>query len=425
VSGPRRLGPVTRGLIGVTGAGWLGNVLSYLLVLAAARRLGSDDYAALVTLINLLLVGSVPSFALQAVGARRMAIGEERGLWQAGLLTGLGAGLLVVAISPLLRSFLHLPSLLGLLLVAVALPATAVQGLCQGVVQGEQRFRALAVITFVGIVGKALAGLVGLLIFGTATSSMAAIAIGVIAASAGSAIALPELRQRAHGGRRLLVPLIGEAAHASHAYGVFLLLSVFDVLLARHVLPGRAAAVYAAGSILTKGTLWLPQSVANVLFASLVDSERHHRVFARAVAGIAGVAGAIALGCWPFGWIAATVVAGDRYPELGSEIWQFAVLGGCLAVLQFTLVAGLAVRSLGVTVLIWLTVLAEAVGVFALGGHPSVRAVIGLMDVINLVSVTVAIMLRLRFGRLRFSGLRLGRPRRRASVGSAASSESD
>jgi hypothetical protein len=389
---------MTRGLIGVTGASWLGNILSYLLVLIAARRLGADDYAALVTLINLLLIGSVPSFALQAVAARRMAVGEQRGLWQAGLLTGSGAGLVLAAISPLLSAFLHLPSIFGLLLVAVALPATAVQGLCQGVVQGEQRFTELAVITFVGIVGKSLAGLIGLVVFGTATGAVAAIAIGVTAAAAGSAIALPELRRTAHGGRLLLVPLITEATHASHAYGVFLLLSVSDVLLARHVLTSHPAAVYAAGSILTKGTLWLPQSVANVLFASLVDSERHRRIFVRAVAGIAAMAGAIALCCWPFGWIAAKVVAGNKYPELGSVIWQFAVLGGCLAILQFTLVAGLAVRSLGVTVLIWLTVAAEAVAVFSLGAHPAVRSVITLMDLVNLVSAAAAIGLRLRAG---------------------------
>jgi len=395
VSGPRRIRPITRGLIGVTGAGWLGNMLSYLLVLLAARRLSSNDYAALVTLINLLLVGSVPSFALQAVAARRVAVGEERGLWQAGLLTGLGAGVVLAAISPLLATFLHLPSLFALLLVALALPATAVQGLCQGVVQGEQRFSWLAAITFVGIVGKSLGGLIGLVVFGTATATIAALVIGVIAAAAGSAIVLPELRRGWQAGRRLL-PLIAEAAHASHAYGAFLLLSVSDVLLARHVLPSHAAAVYAAGSIVTKGTLWLPQSVANVLFASLVDAERHRRIYIRAVAGIAGVAAAIALCCWPFGWIAARVVAGDRYPELGSVIWQFAVLGGCLAIVQFSLVAGLALRKLAVIVLMWLTVLAETVGVFSLGAHPSVRAVISLMDLINLVSAAVAVGLRLR-----------------------------
>jgi hypothetical protein len=387
--------PVARGLVGVTAAGWLGNVLSYLLLLAAARKLGADDYGSLVTLINLLLIGSVPSFALQAVGARRMAAGESGGLWQAGLAIGVGAGAALLLISPLLLSFLHLPSLLGLLFAALSLPATAVQGLCQGVLQGEQRFTELAVVTFVGIAGKSLAGLIGLLAFGTSTGSLGAVAIGVNLAAAGSALALPELRQRAHDGLRLLGPLLVESAHAAHAYGVFLLLSVADVLLARHVLPGPAAAVYAAGSILTKATLWLPQSAANVLFASLTDAERHQRVVVRAVAGIAGLAAVIVAGCWLLGGLVARVVGGNRYPELGDRIWLFAVLGGCLAIVQFTLVAGLAVRSLAVTALIWLTLLAEVVGVFSLGAHPAVTSVIGLMCLINLASAGCAVVLRL------------------------------
>jgi len=394
----RRTRSVARGLVGVTGAGWLGNLLSYLLVLVAARRLGANNYAELVTLINLLLIGSVPSFALQAVGARRQATGEANGLWQAGLLVGLGAGVVMAAISPLLTAFLHMPSPAGVLLVAVCLPATAVQGLCQGVVQGEQRFTALAVITFVGITGKSLAGLIGLIGWGSAVATLTAIAIGVNLAAAGSALVLPELRRRAHGGRTLLVPLIGETGHASHAYGIFLVLSVVDVLLARHVLDSHAAAVYAAGSILTKGVLWLPQSVANVLFASLTDAERHRAIFLRAVAGIAGVAGAIAVCCWPLGWLAARVVAGNRYPELADKLWLFAILGGCLAVTQFCLVAGLAVRNLRIIVLIWLTVLAEAIGVLSLGQHPAVSSVIEVVCLINLVSAGGAVLLRLRPG---------------------------
>jgi O-antigen/teichoic acid export membrane protein len=388
--------PITRGLLGVTAAGWLGNILSYLLLLAAARKLGADDYASLVTLINLLLVGSVPSFALQAVGARRMATGQSEGLWQAGLAIGAGAGVIILLISPLLRSFLHLPSLFGLIFVAICMPATAVQGLCQGVVQGEQRFARLAAITFIGIAGKSFAGLVGLLLSGSATITLAAIAVGVTIAGLVSALALPELRRNGFHGWRRLGPLITESGHASHAYGVFLLLSVADVLLARHVLPTRSAAVYAAGSILTKATLWLPQSVANVLFASLTDAERHRRVFARAASSIAVLAAGIAAGCWLLGSLATKVVAGSKYPELSDKIWLFAVLGGCLAVTQFTLVAGLAVRSVGVTALIWLTVLAEAVGVFSLGHHPAVSSVIELMCLINLVSAGCAAGLRLR-----------------------------
>jgi hypothetical protein len=387
---------VARGLVGVTVAGWLGNVLSYLLLLAAARRLGTADYAELVTLFNLLLVGSVPSFALQAVAARRMATRQADGLWQAGLSIGVGAALLIAAISPLLVAFLHLPSTYGVLFVAVSMPGTALQGLCQGVLQGEQRFVGLAATTFIGIAGKSFAGLVGLFVTDSAAPTMFAIAIGVSLAAAVSAFGLPELRRRASSGLRALGPLITECGHASHAYGVFLLLSVADVLLARHVLPTSAAALYAAGSILTKATLWLPQSVANVLFASLADTERHHRVFARAVASIAALAGALVLGCWLLGSLVAEVVGGNKYPQLDGQVWLFAILGGCLAIVQFTLVAGLAVRSVGVTALIWLTVLAEAVAVLSLRGQPSVREVIGTVCLINLVSAGCAVGLRLR-----------------------------
>ncbi|HEX2903784.1 MAG TPA: hypothetical protein VHO01_10060 [Jatrophihabitans sp.] len=386
---------VGRGLAGVTVAGWLGNVLSYLLLLAAARSLSSDDYAAVITLINLLLVGSVPSFALQAVAARRVAAGQPAGLWRAGLLVGVGVAVLLLLITPILQAFLRLPSAFGLLFVAIALPATALQGLCQGVLQGEQRFLGLAVVTFVGIAGKSFAGLLGLLLSHSATVTMLAIAVGVSAAAAGSVAALAELyRQQAPAWRRLR-PLVVEAGHASHAYGAFLLLSVADVLLARHVLPEHAAAVYAAGSILTKATLWLPQSVANVLFASLADVERHRLVFVRAVAAIAGLAAVIVALCLPLGRLADTIVVGHRYPELAGTIWLFAVLGGCLAIVQFTLVAGLAVRSVAVTTLIWLTVVAEAIGVLSLGAHPAVTSVIRLMCLINLVSAGVAVAMRL------------------------------
>jgi hypothetical protein len=384
-----------RGLLGVTAAGWLGNALSYLLLLSAARRLGTADYAELVTLLNLLLIGSVPSFALQAVAARRVATGSADGLLAAGTLIGSAAALLTALLSPALVAFLHLPGLAGPLLVAVSMPGTALQGLCQGVWQGEQRLTGLAVSTFVGTAGRSGAGLLGLFLGGTSTAAVAALAVGVSVPAAGCVLALPELRAR---GRRALRSLIGEASHASHAYGVFLLLSVSDVLLARHVLSTAAAAVYAAGSVLTKASLWLPQSVANVLFASLTDHDRHHRVFARAVAGLAALAVALVTGSWLLSGLVTEVVGGGRYPQLRGDAWLFALLGSCLAVLQFSLVAGLAVRSVVVTALIWATVATEAVVALNLGPNPSVGRVIALMAALNLLTALGAVLLRLAPG---------------------------
>jgi len=390
--------PGARGLLGVTVAGWAGNLLSYLLLLAAARRLGTADYAELVTLLNLLLIGSVPSFALQAVAARRVATGSADGLLEAGATIGVGAALLTAALSPALVAFLYLPGLAGPLLVALAMPGTALQGLCQGVWQGERRLPGLAVATFVGTAGRSGAGLIGLFLGGTSTSAVAALAVGVSLPAAGCVLALPELRRR---GRHALASLVTEASHASHAYGVFLLLSVSDVLLARHVLSTSAAAVYAAGSVLTKASLWLPQSVANVLFASLTDSDRHHRVFARAAAGVAGLGLAVVAGSWLLSGLVTEVVGGGRYPQLRQDAWLFALLGGCLAVLQFTLVAGLALRNVVVTALIWATVAGEAAMALSLGPHPSVRLVIGLMAGVNLLTAAAAVLLRLAPGYLR------------------------
>jgi O-antigen/teichoic acid export membrane protein len=251
------------------------------------------------------------------------------------------------------------------------------------------------VATFAGTAGRSGAGLLGLILGGTSTSAVAALAVGLTVPAAGCVLALPELRRS---GRQALLSLVAEAGHASHAYGVFLLLSVSDVLLARHVLSTSAAAVYAAGSVLTKASLWLPQSVANVLFASLTDEDRHHRVFARAAAGLAGLGLAVVAGSWLLSGLVTEVVGGGRYPQLREDAWLFALLGGCLAVLQFTLVAGLAVRNVVVTALIWASVAGEAVLALSLGPHPSVRLVIGLMAALNLLTALAAVLLRLAPG---------------------------
>jgi hypothetical protein len=387
-----------RGFAGVTAAGLLGNALSYLLLLVAARRLLAVDYSELVTLLNILLIGYVPSLALQAVAARRTATATTTGLLRATLLIAFGAAAVTTALTPLLVVFLHLPSPSGPLLIAASLPGIAVQGLCQGIWQGLERFHALAITTFVGIFGRSAVGLAGLVIGRTSTITLAAIAVGVTVCAAASLVATPHARQgiphQAHELRTLLV----ECAHASHAYGVFLLLSTTDLLLARHSLGATLAAVYAAGSVLTRIALWLPQSVASVLFASLTDVDRHRSLFMRASIALAGLGALMAGGAWLLNGLVTAVIAGNKYPQLKSDVWLFAALGGCLAIIQFALIAGLAVRSTVVTVLLWISIAAEAVTVLSLGSHATVRSIVVAVCVINLTAATAAVLLRVRAG---------------------------
>ena len=63
----------------VTAAGFGANLLSYAVLLAAVHVLSPSGYGQIVVLLNVLLVGTVPSFAVQTVTARRVAVGDTAG----------------------------------------------------------------------------------------------------------------------------------------------------------------------------------------------------------------------------------------------------------------------------------------------------------------------------------------------------------
>ena len=402
-AGRRATAELARGFAGVTAASVLGNVFSYVLLLTAARRLDVSDYSALVSLLNVLLIGSVPQFALQAVVARRVATGNTHDLLRVGAGLAAAVGVLFALIAPAEEAFLHLNGPIPSLLVALAIPGTALQGFCQGAWQGRQRFGALAAATFAGLAGRTGLGLAGLLIGGTATSALTALAVGVTAVAAVCLLLLPRLgpttgESGVRPARHELVAetrsLLTECAVAAHAYAVLLLLSVADVLLANHVLDRHAAAVYAAGSIMTKTALWLPQSAANVLFASMTDHGRHRELFLRAVAGLVGLGAVLTVGGWFAGGLASTLISGDRYPELHSHVWLFAALGSCLAVTQFAVVSGLALRDGRAAWVAWLTIVAEVIGVYALGEDPGVGAIVLTVAGVNVIAAAATVAFR-------------------------------
>ncbi|MGI8760522.1 MAG: hypothetical protein ACR2LF_04320 [Jatrophihabitantaceae bacterium] len=390
------------GLLPVTLATIAGNALSYLLLVLAARWLRPVEYSETVTLLNVLLVGSVPCLALQAVAARRTATGTPRGVLRLGALVGVVTALVTIAISPGVVAFLRLPSPIGVLLVALAFPFAAVQGTAQGIMQGMRRFRALAAVTFAGIFGRSALGLAGLAVTGTAAGTLAAVSAGNAAAASCLVGASPRVGAWARQSWPQARNLLAELAHASHAYGTFLLLTTADVLLARHVLPVAAAAGYAAGSVLTRIALWLPQSLVTVLFPALTDASRHGRVVARGVAALAGVGLVLVAGSLALHHQVWSLVAGDRYAADATHAWLFVLLGSCLAVTQFALVAGLAVRSAALTGLLWLTLLVEATTVLNLGA-PSVGSVAGTACVVNLLAAAAGVAIRTRTRRHRLA----------------------
>jgi O-antigen/teichoic acid export membrane protein len=372
----------------VTAAGFAANLLSYAVLLAAVHVLSPSGYGQIVVLLNVLLVGTVPSFAVQTVTARRVAVGDTAGTARATAVIALIASGLVVALSPALAAFLHLSHVGDLLLVAAALPGVTALGMYQGILQGQRRFAGLAAVLVLGALGRSGCGLIGLIVGHGTSLALAGAMVGTTACAV-----LVGVRLRGVLAAGPPAAPLREIAHALHAHGTFWFLSTLDLLLARHVLSSHLAAVYATGSVVTRAALWLPQSVATLVFAHLTDAQRHGHLLRRALAVVAGVGAVVVAATAAMPELVAKVVGGGRYPELVPYCWLFATLGGALAVLQLGMVAGLALRRTRQTIVLWAAVAADSV--LVLSSHPpvSIGRVVGPVVATTVLAAVASVLL--------------------------------
>jgi O-antigen/teichoic acid export membrane protein len=157
--------------------------------------------------------------------------------------------------------------------------------------------------------------------------------------------------------------ILRETAHNSQALLAFFALSNADIVVARHALDGHQAGLYAAGLILTKAMLFLPQFVVVVAFPDLATEQGRRPALLRslglvAVLGVVGIAGAFLLP-----GLALAFVGGAAYTQVSDQLWLFAVLGTVLSMLQLLVYAVLARSGRRPVLLVWV-----AFAVLILGG---------------------------------------------------------
>ena len=334
------------------------NAGNYAFNVVMAFLLGPEAYGALAALLALVLVGSVPGLALQAVVARRTTLagsGRGVGAWPgAGWLVGragFGLVLLTVLIGPGLVLFLHLDSAVPVLWLALALAPTPLLFAVQGLLQGRERFGALAAVMVAGAAVKLAAGLALVALGFGVSGAMAGVAAGgLLAALAGLRLA------RAKGpGAPAQVPEApsGEASGwwrevgtaTTGLLGLFVLANV-DVLLARHYLDRAAAGRYALGAVVAKIAFWAPQFVVTVIFPRLVGAADPRRLVGGSALLIAGFGGLLAGALALADRVGLVVpVLGGGYAGLGPLLPLFAALGTALALVQLLLFEGIATRD--------------------------------------------------------------------------------
>jgi O-antigen/teichoic acid export membrane protein len=360
------------------------NALNYAYNLAMVRPLGPGGYGALAALLALVLVGAFPAMALQVVVARHTTRrrNDERALAElwAGTLTvtleaGAALGLLCVLAAPAVAGFLHLGSLVPALWLAAALaPLPAIAAL-QGMLQGRERFGALAAVLLAGAAGKLAVGVALVALGGGVAGAVAgAAAGGGLALVTGLALVRSPLA-RSH------VRLVGSAAvrevlMAGAAILGLLLLTNLDVLLARHHLTSRAAGLYAAGSVMAKVAFWAPQCVIMVVFPRLVAPEGRARLLGRAAAVMATGGMLLVAGAALAPRLAVLLPFGREYLEVGPLLPAFAALGTVLALAELVLFSGIAAGDRRYSRLLLAAALAEG-ALIHLALHRSVGQIVG------------------------------------------------
>ncbi len=340
------------------------NVATYGFTILAARLLGPGSYGAVAAVMNLLMVLSVVALALQATAARRIAAESEhvaqieRTVLRTGLRAGLAIGLVLVALSPLVDRVLRLEDLRVALLVAVTAVPLTVMGGQAGVLQGERRWAALGAVYVAAGVPRLAVGAALLAWRPSELTAIVAVAVGSVAPVVVGWWALRADRASGpvathHGGRAIL----RESVLNSQALLAFFALSNLDVVVARNVLDPHASGLYAAGLILTKAMLFLPQFVVVLAFPAMAIGRRSGAL-ALGLLTIGGLGGVGMLACWLLPDLALVFIGGDAFVGIRDELWTFALLGTVLAMLQLLVYSVLARNGRGSSVLLWVALVA-------------------------------------------------------------------
>lgn len=333
----------------VTLGSLVANVAAYLLHLPASRWLGPEGYGAFAALLSAQLLVAVPSLALQAVVARERVRGVP-----ADALRALGTRVAVLVAAVAALAVLPVSALLATPVLATAAALAPGPVLCllateQGLLQGAERFRALAVVLAAAGAGKVVPAVAVLAAGGGVGAALAAGAAGVAVAWGGArwtttrAAGAPDhaLAGRAPGAPAASSPGVAAVLAAGQVQLAMMALTSVDLILARTLLAPEDAGRYALGAVAAKAAFWLPQAVGTVLYPRMADPAGHRGALRSAVGVLLGI-GAVVVAAAAVAAPLVPSVVGEAYRPVAGLLWGFAALGVVLSVLRALLLSTIA-----------------------------------------------------------------------------------
>lgn len=397
----------------IAGAIGLMNITTYGLTLAAARLLGPREFGQFSAVLGLLILVNVVSLGLQATAARRMATGEAdpsgtaARVLRATRTSALGVTLFCVALTPVMVPVLRLESAWTGILTAVTAGFLCAMGGQAGLLQGSQRWVPLALVYSSMGLFRLVFGVGALLVSASTLSAMIGVAAAAVVPALVGHIAL---RQPSTGERSAPVGaerasswvryekggLPREVLHSSHALGIFFAMSNVDMILARALLDDQEAGLYAAGVVLTKAALFLPQFVVIILFPSMARATAGRRVEVLGLGFVALTGGTVAATVAALPSLALVFVGGAAYAEIAGFLWAFAWLGTVLALIQLLVYSAIARGHTRALWVLWLALPVTVAAAFLVGSaRDLLTAKVGI-DVAVLIAMGSLLLLSYR-----------------------------
>jgi glycosyltransferase involved in cell wall biosynthesis/O-antigen/teichoic acid export membrane protein len=301
---PASVRELSRGVVPLFFALGLLNASNYIFHVAVSRSLGPKDYGELAAILGLLMVLSVPLGVAQTVVAKRTSLlrTEDRHVEIGQQAIAAAKGFLVVGVlglvafsvaSPLLAAFLNAETPALLLLGPYWLFSLALT-VPLGVLQGQLRFSAVAVIALSGVAARLIVG-IGLVWaeFGV-TGAVAGTVVAQVVSLALTMRLLRLDRDQWRATRASLDPLRGEFRIALWWLGLFWLLAEVDIVLARRWLDSASAGFYASAGLVARALLFLPAAVSIIAlprFSEVPDAREAHRRLKLALGAVGGLVG--------------------------------------------------------------------------------------------------------------------------------------
>lgn len=390
-----RAGDLLTGSTQIAVAMMLMNVATYAFTMSAARIIGPIAYGAFFSLMNLVLIISVVMLGLQATAARRISadpvhVGQiEREILRVSFRAALALGGVLLLAAPVINRLLDLESLPTAMLTAVAAVPLTMTGAQAGILQGERRWRELAVLYVLSGVPRLGIGLALVVWQPTAFMAFLGVALGCYAPFL---FGLTVLRHdRASGEtdeRHRFVPVIRESVVNSQALFAYFALTNIDMLVGRTVLDSHDSGLYAAGLIVARAVMFLPQFVVVIAFPSMSTGLNPGRALIASMALVGGLGGACVLATAVLPDLVLVFAGGQAYVEVRGLLWLFAVLGTCMAVLQLLVYSVLARQGTVSMALVWIALLA-VIG----GASTTVSTVAGLLGVVLTTELVLVVVL--------------------------------